>query len=400
MVIFGKNAPSAGLLRALAIITVAGWLIAPGTLPSSWGGRVVDIRTERKQQAAEDWQVGDYQRKVKGEYGLARSAEAAAAPAPLLGIPVNDRRRQGMNNTPHFDVLGWGMACVDEVLLVDHFPQPDEKMSALEVARDGGGLTATALVAVARLGGQPAYAGVMGYDDLSREAVAGLQAEGVDCSQVLYNRESTTGLSRVVVDRSTGGRFILGSGSHRVPRPAETVTPALIGSARVLFVDPSMGDGGLRGAQIACEMGIPVVADIERALPPATLALMQYVDHLVVGQVVGRLATGCADPADAAVTLGQRGFACAVVTAGERGAWFSVAGGSAQHQPIYPIPVVDTNGCGDVFHGAYALCVARGLPLGEAVRVASATAALKVRRLGGRHGIPTWDEVQALISGR
>jgi sugar/nucleoside kinase (ribokinase family) len=58
---------------------------------------------------------------------------------------------------------------------------------------------------------------------------------------------------------------------------------------------------------------------------------------------------------------------------------------------------VDTTGCGDVFHGAYASALARGLSLAERVRFAAAAAALKATRPGGQAGIPTRPEVEAFL---
>ncbi len=58
---------------------------------------------------------------------------------------------------------------------------------------------------------------------------------------------------------------------------------------------------------------------------------------------------------------------------------------------------MDTTGCGDVFHGAYAAGLARGLDLAERVRLASAAAAIKATRPGGQKGIPTRDEVEAFL---
>ena len=88
-----------------------------------------------------------------------------------------------------------------------------------------------------------------------------------------------------------------------------------------------------------------------------------------------------------------------VQTLGDQGAWTSTHDDEFA-TPAFGVDVVDTTGCGDVFHGAFALCRARGMPLPDAVRFASAAAALKTRRMGGRAGIPTRAEVEALLAER
>ena len=46
-------------------------------------------------------------------------------------------------------------------------------------------------------------------------------------------------------------------------------------------------------------------------------------------------------------------------------------------------------GAGDVFHGAYAVAVTKGLSTIECARYASGTSAIKCTRIGGRGGVPT-----------
>jgi sugar/nucleoside kinase (ribokinase family) len=74
--------------------------------------------------------------------------------------------------------------------------------------------------------------------------------------------------------------------------------------------------------------------------------------------------------------------------------------GRVAHQPAFPVAVVDTTGCGDVFHGAYAAGLVRGLGVMERVRLAAAAAALKATRPGGQAGAPTLAEVEQFLNPR
>jgi sulfofructose kinase len=71
--------------------------------------------------------------------------------------------------------------------------------------------------------------------------------------------------------------------------------------------------------------------------------------------------------------------------------------GAMRHLPAFAVPVVDTLGAGDVCHGAFALALARGWPVGRALRFAAAAAALKCTRPGGRDGIPDAESVDAFL---
>jgi len=90
-------------------------------------------------------------------------------------------------------------------------------------------------------------------------------------------------------------------------------------------------------------------------------------------------------------------FVC--VTMGDQGAagWDSV-GGRFYTQKAFSVPVKDTTGAGDVFHGVFAFLVARGWEIRDIMRYASACAACACREVGGRSGIPTMNELKRFLS--
>ncbi|NLG51391.1 MAG: permease [Chloroflexi bacterium] len=296
-----------------------------------------------------------------------------------------------------WDVMGFGALAVDDLLYVDHFPLANSKTHVRARQRQGGGLCATALVAAARLGAKAAYTGVLGPDELSRFAVEELEGEGVDCSAVLYRPEARPIHSVIIVDRSTATRNVFSYSLEMIPRQPDEVDEALIGRCRVLLVDHKAVAGGVRGAQLARKLGIPVVGDIEDETVPGVQELMALTDHLIVGHEFAGRVTGETDCA-AMVRALAGGRACCVVTAGERGCWYKERGDEAvYHYPAMPVKAVDTTGCGDVFHGAYAAALAMGGGVRRAIAVATATAGIKTTRPGGRSGIPDWATVERFL---
>jgi len=105
---------------------------------------------------------------------------------------------------------------------------------------------------------------------------------------------------------------------------------------------------------------------------------------------------------DSHVNLHHHAFAedreAVIVTCGSDGLWF-VSREETKPKPVpaFKVKAVDTTGCGDVFHGAYAAGLARALPLIERLRLASATAALKATRHGGQSGIPNLSAVEKFL---
>lgn len=297
-----------------------------------------------------------------------------------------------------FDILGLGVSALDELLFVSDFPAADAKRRVLRRERHCGGLTSTALVAASRLGAQCAYAGVLGEDEGSLFVLERLRAEGVDVTHAIRRNGARPVRSTIVIgeDRKTRNIFfdisgVIGADERQ---PAEK----FIRSARVLFVDMYGLDGMIRAAKIARAAGIPVVGDFERSDVPRFRALFDLVDHLIVPADFACKFTGAQTPSEAASRLWNQRRAVVVVTAGERGCCFVTAARvQAAHFPAFKVAAVDTTGCGDVFHGAYAAALARGLKLEERLRFAAAAAALKATQPGGQMGIPNRRAVEAFL---
>jgi sugar/nucleoside kinase (ribokinase family) len=258
-------------------------------------------------------------------------------------------------------------------------------------------------VAASRLGARCAYAGVLGprsHED-SEFVLQTLRREHVDVRHVARRASARPVRSEIVVESTRGTRTIfydttgvVGAGSAHPPR-------GVIASSRVLVGDRFGLGGMLRAARLARAAGRPVVGDFESTETPRLSELLSCVNHLIVPRVTAHRLTGRRHPGAAAAGLRARGHEVVVVTCGGEGCW--VAGGDgrpAVHAPAFVVDVVDTTGCGDVFHGAYAAALARELGLRDRVRLASAAAALKATRSGGQSGCPTMTAVRALMGQR
>src|ERR1043165_5428249 len=113
-----------------------------------------------------------------------------------------------MARRKQFDVLGLGCAAVDDILYVKQYPPADAKIHVLRRERHCGGLTATALVAAARLGAKCAFAGTLGYDEGSEFVLQTFRREGVNVEHVVRRKDAAPVLSVIVVDENRGTRNI------------------------------------------------------------------------------------------------------------------------------------------------------------------------------------------------
>jgi sugar/nucleoside kinase (ribokinase family) len=298
-----------------------------------------------------------------------------------------------------WDVLGLGCAAVDDLLYISAYPPPDVKVRVRRRERQCGGLTATALVAAARLGARCAYGGVLGDDEDSRFVEDCLRREGVDVSPVVRRAGARPIHSFIVVDETNHTRNIFFDLAGSTGADPEQPGADVIRSAKILYVDHYGVEGMTRAARIAQAAGVAVAADLERDEWPGFDDLLALVDHLIVNQAFAHKRTGAGDPAQAVDRLWSEARRAVVVTCGTDGCWYRGEGEARpQQQAAFRVETADTTGCGDVFHGAYLAALARDKPLAERVRFASAAAALKAKRYGAQAGIPTREEVEAFLA--
>ncbi|UCH36324.1 MAG: ribokinase [Armatimonadota bacterium] len=285
-------------------------------------------------------------------------------------------------------VAAVGLACLDFLALAEQAPVGGTSpMQRLLV--QGGGLTATAAVAVARLGGGVRLLTRVGDDHIGRQVLDELRAEGVDVSASPVIPGATTPCSVVMVDPHTGDRTIYHLSGSELETSASAPDVEFVRASRALLVDAFWREAALAAAQAARQAGVPVVADFAPGANVEELAGL--VDVFIVPESWAAARECARDCDDALRALHSYGAKIAVVTAGPRGCWYS-GRGETGHCPAFEVEVVDTTGAGDVFHGAFAYALARQWDVARCVEFSAAVAALKCRELGGRTGIPDLPE--------
>jgi sulfofructose kinase len=290
-----------------------------------------------------------------------------------------------------FDVLGIGCCAVDYVGTLDRLPERDEKKLMDEMRISGGGLNATALVAVSRLGFRAAHLGALGTDPLSGIARSEFEKEGVSTRWISTRAGAGPVFAFVVVEQTTGTRTIYVSTSDVYNLKPEDIPEEAVRSANVLLIDDFQPVGSIRAAEIAREHGIPVVLDAEGPGSPHARRLIELSDYCAVGEAYALKWSGKHSIPKAAQHILDAGPSNVIITRGDR-PMHVLTEEKEFEQPAFPAEVVDTTGCGDVFHGSLAAAVSAGWHLPKCVEFAAAVAALKCRALGGRAGIPYYQE--------
>lgn len=294
-----------------------------------------------------------------------------------------------------FDAVGLGTTCADYLIMMPRYPEIGEKLQVDLIDKQGGGIVGTSLVAMARLGANVSFIGKLGDDELGEFAINELEREGVDISGIVIQESAVSPVSYVMVDKKTNDRTIVWSqGSVQNLKPSEIHKEKVL-AGKVLLVDDYEVEAAIAAASWARERGIRVILDAENVVEK-TKELIKLSDVLKVALDFVEGFPGEDDLEKSALILRELGPSVVVITLGEKGSLCSSEAASFW-TPGYRVDVIDTNGAGDVFFGALAYGLLQFEELRNSVEFANAVAALKCTQLGGRAGIPTFDETVTFI---
>ena len=299
-------------------------------------------------------------------------------------------------------VVGLGLATVDVLIRFKQMPAWNEHVWADQFGLEGGGMSATGVVAVAKLGVSAGFVGTCGNDFLGDFKRRALADRGVNTSRLL-SREAPEGCIVLVFVNEEGERMFCGVRGTKVPglRPEELDREYLT-AADYLLIDGMEAQAALAAAKMMREAGKTVILDGWKTLThlsPQFRDLVPFVDILVCGSGFVPALTGQTDLRAAGRAALKFGPRVVVQTEGADGAYTTTAD-EEFHTPAFPIEVVDTTGAGDVFHGAYIVGLMHGWDLRQTAQFSAAVASIKCTRLGGRAGIPSFDETLAFLKER
>jgi sugar/nucleoside kinase (ribokinase family) len=297
-----------------------------------------------------------------------------------------------------FDAVGFGLNAVDHLVVVPAYPAFDTKTRLREHVQAAGGQTATAMVALQRLGLRTAYAGRFGSDMEGQFGLATVRDEGVDVSHAEMIEGARTQLAFIIIDARYGERTIIWDRDDRLAYDALDAPTVMAARGRVLHLDahdPPACASMARAARAAATLVSADIDNIYEGLPE----LLPLVDILISSKEFPHRLTGIHDPRASLVELKAR-YGCPMVgmTLGTRGALL-YCDGVFLESPALEVPggCRDTTGAGDAFHAGFLYGLLRGEEIETGLRFANATASLKCRSLGARTSLPTELELAEFI---
>ena len=284
-----------------------------------------------------------------------------------------------------------GSATIDQIFLVDEVKLPSVKITATDFVETGGGMGANAAVAVQRLGGRAIYWGRVGDDETGDQVIALLKHEGVDVSTLLRLSGFRTKIATILIDKR-GERLVVSVQPQGYPPDASWLPVERVADADAVLADTRWPAGAQRLFDAAAMAGKPSVFDGDAGDPQQVRETARLSTHPFLSQsMLQSLQMG--EPEHALPEFfGGRNVCCGVTLGAAGVMWFD--GERIKSAPSPAVKAVDTLAAGDTWHGAFALALAERKDLRAAIDFATAVAALKCTRFGGRAGIPKRDQFE------
>lgn len=290
-------------------------------------------------------------------------------------------------------IVGIGACVMDTLINVPNYPKEDTKLRATNSKPAGGGPTATGLVAAAKLGASAEYIGVLSDDNGGKFLMDDFKKYGVGTDNIDVKSGYRSFTSVIWLSAETTSRTCVFDKGDLPKLSLSDEQKKAIAAAKVLMVDGNELDAAVEGAKFARDNGVKVLYDCG-GLYDGVERLLKYTDIMIPSEEFSLGHTGEKTAEDAAKRLYEMYHPeVIVITQGKRGG-IMYDGESFVSYPIYPAKVVDSNGSGDVFHGAFAAAVTFGYGYEKCCHFSSAVSGLKCTGIGARESVPDFDTVK------
>jgi sugar/nucleoside kinase (ribokinase family) len=294
-------------------------------------------------------------------------------------------------------ILCVGMPVRDLTFRVPGVPARGSKEHASHFDEICGGNALNAAIGIVRLGGRASICGPIGdaRETSSRFIFEQMAHEGIDTKHIVHMRGLVTPISAIMIDPS-GERTIV---TFRDPELWKVELPdvdALLEDCDAILTESRCAEFCTNLCVEARRRGIPVIVDVDRAMSLRE-GLLTASSHLVFSSEPLQETADVSDDGQALQKIAKLTPSFLAGTRGPRGTIWLDEHQELQETPAFPVHTLDTLGAGDVFHGAFALAITEQQEVRQALRFASAAAALKCTRFGGAFAAPQRAEVEELL---
>ena len=301
-------------------------------------------------------------------------------------------------------IIGVGCIAFDQILATNA-KWKDEKGKIVRREFRFGGNVRNSLVAVASLGVKAAYVGTMSGEEKWKSALDDFKDNGVSTEFVDFSDKSHPAEATIVIT-GDGERFIVYDDTplHHLGLPSEEKIEKAVAGADLLLVDAGICPPGTLDVIKRCaDLKIPIILDAEQFFVKKEIIqeMITLSTDLILPLNFARLVSGKEEVSEVINSFCNDSKNLVVITEGAKGCYFREKGSSiTQHMSAYEINAVDTNGTGDIFHGAYAYGLLNGMKTIENLEFASAAAASVASLPHGSVRKPSLSVIKEFISSK
>ena len=277
-------------------------------------------------------------------------------------------------------------------------PHEDTKLRADSIKISGGGPCATGLCTAAKLGAKTVYLGNLSRDSIGDFLLGDMKSYGVDIS--LVNRTDGMAFTAyILLGKNNASRTCVFNKGTLPPLELSEEQKAAVGKADILLVDGNDIDAAVEAAKLAKEKNTKVLYDAG-GLYSGIEVLLSKTDILIPSAEFALEHTKADNLENAARLLGEKySPEVVVITDGKRGG-LMYDGKEMWSYPAFAVDAVDSNGSGDVFHGAFAFAAEMGYNYKKCCIFSSAVSAIKCMSVGARESVPELDDVKRFLKER
>src|SRR6266498_5496695 len=307
-----------------------------------------------------------------------------------------------MKRNNNWDIVVIGGANMDYLVRGDNLPKPGETVMGNQFQEAPGGKGANQAVSASRLGARVALVTRIGADDRGKVILTRLKKEGINTEYVVEDKKESTGVALIMVGER-GEKEIFTAPGANLQFSIDQVRDATLAiqSARVVLLQLEVPlEAVMLAAQLAYLAGRKVVLDpsLPISLPDELLDMVTLIkpNEREAEALTGVQVQDRNSAREAAKHLLKRGVDAVAVQAGEEGNLIVTSDDECWF-PIIPVQSIDATGAGDAFAAALAVALLEERSWQEAGAWASAAAALKTTKIGAQAGLPTREQVLALL---
>jgi sugar/nucleoside kinase (ribokinase family) len=296
--------------------------------------------------------------------------------------------------TPPLDVVVVGLNVVDVLLRTPPVVERGAKHEIQDVVVQGGAPAGNAACLLAQLGWRTGFVARLGHDAVAQIARHDFRRCGVSDSLWIDDPAARPALAIVEIDPADGERTVFYTLAGYRWLAESDVCRETIAAARLVLVDGYEVVGARAALRHAEAAGLHRVVDLEAGDPHQLHELLGLATDAILPLAAAERLAAQSGPEATLETLAARTSAQLIVTDGVAGSWAWTPDGP-HHQGAFSVQVVDTTGCGDAYHAAYASALLDGWPLALRMEFAAWVASRVALKLGGRSNLLTRDELAA-----